>query len=187
MNALTRLLVGDQPDQEDVVALLELDELAFADVVADALGSKDEEDWFVLLSPPVRTRTRKAIGHLRQATERHVAAMAGERRYAAMGAQKAMDREAERRIHQAEHLKRSEHQALMAATKRHERDAVMQLAVAVQRHRLASAGYEAEPHDLLLWSALESTTVPGNDGDEVTLAALLETGKWADEIAKGAS
>jgi hypothetical protein len=172
-------------DDDPPLTVDELADLADEDLATYVGENLDADDvWPALLDPAVIKRTKAALGILRTLSDeraRHQAKVLPPDDYLKWWHQHGQPaaRVVSRRRMQATKLLDGRHLAETEAQARHARCAVRELALAVQRHRLAtvSSGLDPEPHDRDLWTALATLTLPYR-GDQVVLDDLLGAGVW---------
>jgi hypothetical protein len=172
-------------DDDPPLTVDELADLTDEDLATYVGENLDADDvWPALLDPAVIKRTKAALGVLRTLLDgqaRHQSKTLRPAAYLdwweAHGQPAA--RVVSRRRMQATKLLDGRHLAETEAQARHARCAVRELALAVQRHRLAtvSSGLDPEPHDRDLWTALATLTLP-YQGDQVALDELLGASVW---------
>lgn len=194
--------------EEDVAALLDLDDEDFAEVVVTAF--RVEEDWQLLLDPGVIDRTVSILEELQiQAQQKqddlhelvHSLGDGWKRTRAkqALGkatshrktvdVRKGMARRAQRAINQNRNAallaEKQERRVARLPQLEQEceetREAVRLLTLAIQRHRLDAVGDELspEPGDRRLWAVLDEVAIPYGTGSS-TLTEMLARGSWTE-------
>ncbi|WP_344613318.1 hypothetical protein [Dactylosporangium salmoneum] len=177
--------------EDDIEALLDLDNDDFAGVISDALfyavGPVEKEpDWQCLFHPDVVKRTYEALIEAKRATEANLTAAKKSRNQGALNVERRRWDAIELRLKQARGSQakspRDAHIELQERNAREARNAVRLLAVAIHRHRLAAvaAALDPEPADRALWATLDEVQIAFRDS-MVTLTEMLGTGVWTEE------